>query len=136
MALPVRVIGRQVAITTTGLIGGGNSVTIWQELGLTFAADTANATAADSTLNETVITTMMLEGTLSGFLGVINSGATLPLVGAAVAGLAVAVGADSVIPSLTNYTNMKITRAEYRLSGEPGTFSLAFRSGVLIGAPF
>lgn len=125
-----RIIGRQLTVTCSG------TKTIWQELSLTFTADTANATAADSIINEVVITTMMLEFTLSGFLGSVNNGGTLPQVGAVISDFAVAVGADSVVPSLTNYTTIKVIRAEYRFEAGPGNFNLSGRSGVLNTAPF
>lgn len=129
-----RIIGRQLTLTVTGF--PANTATIWQNLTVGFTGNTANATAADSTLDEVVLTTALLEASIDGYLGSVNNGGTLPAVGATVTNLAVAVGADSVIPSLTNYTNIKVIKADYKFQQEPSTWALSLRSGVLNSLAF
>jgi hypothetical protein len=101
-----RIIGRDLTVTASG------TKTIWNSFNVNFTANTDNATAADSTLDEVVITTKLAEVTCGGFLGSVNNGGTLPAIGATISDLAVAVGADTVIPSVGAYTNMKVLTAK------------------------
>src|SRR5689334_6257501 len=102
-----RIIGRQLTVTADG------AKTIWDTVSLNFTNDTDDATASDSTLNEVVNTTKMVEGTVSGWLGSVNNGGTLPAIGDAISDLAIAVSTDAVIPSLTSFTNIKVTKVSY-----------------------
>lgn len=120
-----RIIGRDLTVTAAG------SKTKWNDISLTFTANTDNGTAADSTQDEVVITTIILEGSISGFLGSVNNGATLPAVKDTISDLAVTVGADSVLPSLAAYTNIKVLKCAYNFKAGPADFSFDFRSGVL-----
>lgn len=120
-----RIIGRQLTVTCDG------AKTIWNTLSLDFAFDNDAASAADSTLNEIVHTTKQLSGTLTGFLGSVNNGGTLPEVGDTISDLAAAVGADTILPSLAAYTNIKVTTVNYSTQQGPATWSFSFRSGVL-----
>jgi hypothetical protein len=120
-----RIIGRQLTVTADG------AKTIWDTVSLNFTNDTDDATASDSTLNEVVNTTKMVEGTVSGWLGSVNNGGTLPAIGDAISDLAIAVSTDAVIPSLTSFTNIKVTKVSYDFKKGPATFSFDFRSGVL-----
>jgi hypothetical protein len=65
-------------------------------------------------------------------LGATNNGATLPMPGDVIADLSIEVGEDSVIPSLTGYTNIKVIGpVEYTFGKGPAGASFRFRSGVL-----
>ena len=120
-----RIIGRQLTVTCTG------AKTIWDRLGLKFEFQTADASAADSTLDEAVFTRKLLTGNLSGFLGSVNNGGTLPAVGDTISDLAVAVSADTTIPSLAAYTNIKVLDASYDYEAGPAKWGFSFRSGLL-----
>lgn len=120
-----RIIGRDLTVTADG------AKTIWDTFSLTFEFNNEGATAADSTLDEIVNTTKILSGSCSGFLGSVNNGGTLPAIGDAISDLAVAVGSDTVLPSLTAFTNIKVTNVKYDFKAGPATFSFDFRSGVL-----
>jgi hypothetical protein len=120
-----RIIGRQITLTASG------AKTIWDKASLKFSENNSNATAADSTLDEIVHTTKMVSGTISGFLGSVNNGGTLPAIGDTISDLAIAVSTDTVIPSLTAYTNIKVTNVNYDFDQGPGKYSFDFRSGVL-----
>lgn len=120
-----RIIGRNLTVTVAGV------KTIWTDLSLSFSADEDNATAADSVLRESVFTTASLEGTLSGYQGSVNHGGTLPALGDAISDLAVAEGANSLIPSLASYTNIKVSKVDYRWQQGPATWEFSFGSGKL-----
>ncbi len=120
-----RVIGRDVTVTCSG------TKTLWNSLNISFAFDTEDATAADSTINEGVFTTKGLTLELTGFLGYTNNGGTLPAIGDTISDLAVAVSSDTLIPSLTAYTNIKVTDVKYDWSKGPAVFTVSARSGML-----
>ena len=120
-----RIIGRQVTVTCAG------TKTIWDKLSADFTFETENATASDSTLTEKVFTTKLFKGQLSGFLGSVNNGGTLPAIGDTISDFAIAVGADSTIPSPSSFTNIKVLSVKYEFSKGPATFSLDFESGLL-----
>lgn len=129
MALPARITGPQYNITAnTGTL---TSITKWQTVKTSFAKAEEDATAADSTLTEAVFTTKQVTITVTGFLGTVNNGATLPMPGDSLTGFAVAVGADNVLPSLTDYTNIKVQSVDYDKAKGPGTFSFTAQSGKL-----
>ncbi len=120
-----RVIGRDVTVTCD------STKTLWNSLNISFAKDTEDATAADSTINEAVFTTKGLTLELTGFLGYTNNGGTLPEIGDTISDLAVAVSSDTLIPALTDFTNIKVTDVKYDWQKGPATFSLTARSGML-----
>ena len=120
-----RIIGRDVAITCDG------SKTIWSTATLDFNSTTEDATAADSTISEDVFTTKRLKLTLTGLLGSVNNGGTLPAVGATISDLAVKVGTDSILPDLTDYTDIKVTDVKYEAKKGPATWSVEAMSGLL-----
>ena len=120
-----RIIGRQLTVTADG------AVTIWDTVACAIKFNTEDATASDSTLDEAVNTTKMLTGTVSGFLGSVNNGGTLPAIGDVISDLNVAVGADTVIPVISAFTNIKVTDVKYDFKKGPGTWSFDFRSGML-----
>lgn len=120
-----RIIGRDITITCDG------TKTIWDTLKTDFKLNTSDATASDSTLEEGTFTTKRLSGTLTGLLGVINNGGTLPAIGDTISDFAVAVGADTVYPSLAAYTNIKVTDVSYDHGADSGKYSFSFMSGML-----
>jgi hypothetical protein len=120
-----RIIGPQLAVTADG------GKTIWDTISLNLTKNKVDATASDSTLEEGVFTNKKLTGTISGWLGSVNNGGTLPDVGDTISDLAVAVGADTVLPSLTAYTNIKVTNTKYDFSAGPAKWSFDFESGML-----
>lgn len=120
-----RLIGRNLTVTADG------GKTIWTNLRATIRDNTDDATAADSTLDEVVRTQGILEGELSGFLGAVNNGGTLPAKGDSITDFAVTAGADSVIPDISGFTNIKVLSVQYDFARGPATFNLQFRSGVL-----
>lgn len=120
-----RIIGRQLTVTCDG------TKTIWDRLGLKFEYQTADASAADSTLDEAVFTRKLMTGNLAGFLGSVNNGGTLPEAGDTISDLAVAVSSDTTIPSLTAYTNIKVLDCSYDYEAGPAKWAFSFRSGML-----
>jgi len=120
-----RYIGRDLTITADG------AKTIWNTFSITIRDNTEDATASDSTLDEIVRTTEILEGECTGFVGSVNNAGTLPAKGDAITDLAVAAGADTLLPTITGFTNIKVTDVTYDFARGPATFRFAFRSGVL-----
>lgn len=120
-----RIIGQQLIPTIN------NVQTLWQQFDITIRDNTENATASDSSLDEVVRTTQILDGTCTGFLGAVNHGGTLPAKGDLIDDLSVNVGTDSVLPSLTEFTNIRVTEVSYNFKQGPATFRFKFRSGVL-----
>lgn len=120
-----RIIGRDLAIVCAG------SKTIWDTLKTDFKFNKADATASDSTLEEGTFSTKKLTGVLTGYLGIINNGGTLPAIGDTISDFSVKVGADSVYPSLAAYTNIKVTDVSYDHGKDSGKYSISFESGML-----
>ncbi|RYG53557.1 hypothetical protein EON80_32595 [bacterium] len=121
-----RIIGRDGVLTCDGI------KTKWQTASVTITRNTENATASDSEDDEVVRTTRLLSGTITGYLGAANNGATLPVEGDAITDFDFIVETDeSVFPDIADYTNVKVTNVKYDLVLGPATFSFDFRSGVL-----
>ena len=121
-----RVIGRDGVLTCDG------TKTKWLTASVTVSSNTENATAADSELDEVVRTTKLLAGTVTGYLGAANNGATLPQEGDTITDLDFLVETDeSVFPDISDFTNVKVLSTKYDLALGPGSFSFDFRSGVL-----
>lgn len=120
-----RIIGRQLTVVCDG------TKTIWDRLSLKFEYQTADASAADSTLDEGVFTRKLLTGNLGGFLGSVNNGGTLPAIGDTISDLAVKVSTDSTIPDVSGFTNIKVLDASYDYDGNPAKWGFSFRSGML-----
>jgi len=121
-----RIIGRDGVLTCDGV------KTKWLTASVTIMSNTENATAADSTLDEVVRTTKMLSGTITGYLGAANNGATLPQEGDVISDFDFMVETDeSVFPDISDFTNVKVLSTKYDLALGPANFSFDFRSGVL-----
>lgn len=121
-----RIIGNQLTVTADGV------KTKWRDFSITFNEVADNASAADSTEDEEVNKRKFITGKCTGFLGSVNNGGTLPQIGDAISDLAVAVGSDTVIPSLSGYTNIKVVAPiNYNFVDGPATFEFNFRSGRL-----
>lgn len=123
-----RVTGNIVTVTI------GSSVTKWRTISITEDEDTADAKAADSVEREDVWTARGINGTVTGFLGAVNNGSTLPALGdvLAVANIHVKIGLDSVTQAFTGYTNVKVVGPKtYDFSADPATFTWNFKSGRL-----
>lgn len=120
-----RIIGRDLGVTIA------TAKTIWDTVKIDFKFATEGATASDSVLDEDVFTTKRLSGTLTGYMGSVNNGTTLPAIGDAITDLAVKVGVDSTLPSLTAYTNIKVMDVSYDYSKGPAKFTVSFQSGML-----
>lgn len=121
-----RIVGTQLTVTADGV------KTLWQNFEISFEEETKDASAADSDEAEDVHVRRRLTGKCTGFLGAVNNGGTLPMIGDAISDLAVAVGADSALPSLTGYTNIKVVGpVKYSFQDGPATFEFNFKSGRL-----
>lgn len=124
-----RIIGRDLTVTATA--GTLTSLTIWNTVKVAFKKTDEDATAADSILDEGVFTTKRAVFTVDGYQGAINNGTTLPAVGDTIAGFATAVGADSTLPDLSAYTNIKVLTVDYDYKKGPATFTFTAQSGML-----
>lgn len=120
-----KIVGHQLDVTASG------DITDWQDFGITITDNTSDATGSDSTQDEVVVETERLELECSGFLGSANNGGTLPAKGDLITDLAVKVGADSVLPNISRFSNIRITEVKYDFKKGPANFSFKARSGVL-----
>lgn len=120
-----RIIGRDIAVTCA------TAKTIWNEVAVNFGGSEEEATASDSTLDEGVFTVKILTLRLTGFLGSVNNGTTLPARGDTISDLAIKVSADNVLPSVAAYTNLKVLTCNFDFRRGPSTFEFTARSGML-----
>lgn len=120
-----RIIGRDITLSD------GTAYSRWLTCQVTETTETPSATAADSIQGQAVFTTRQIEGTITGYLGAasVGSGGYLPLLGDAVTFTAT-VGADS-IRDFSGYDDVKVTSVQMSLQGDPATYSISFRSGML-----
>jgi hypothetical protein len=112
----------------------GSTITRWATFVFRIVEGaTADPNVADSLEDETIITKTRIEFTCTGMLGALNNAGTLPFPGDTIlaADLALAIGADSLLPSLSGYTNIKIVLPwEISAAQDPMSWSIAGRSGV------
>lgn len=123
-----RIIGQQLTIKI------GDSITKWREISVVINESTDDAQGSDEYEEGVVRVGGHIEIKVTGFLGAVNNGATLPMPGDEIlpADLSIAVGADTVLPVLTQYTNIKVVAPiNYNFTKGAATFEFNARSAVL-----
>lgn len=108
-------------------------LTKWKDFEISFQEKTDDANSSDSYLDEEVPIRKWIDGRVTGFLGAVNNGATLPHPGDIIH-LSASVGGQSVIPDLTPYGPISVKApVKYNFAAGPATFEFGFRSGRLGG---
>lgn len=128
--------GRDITITFDG------GVTRWKSYSMSINRATTDASGADSDYDEVLRTRKMMEITLTGLVGANVSternfstspggGTTLPDEGDVITDWDVAAGADTILPDITEFENIRVLTM--RLTGDEGAqqWELTARSGVL-----
>jgi hypothetical protein len=134
--LPERVVGHLITIGhKIDDAASASELTDWDTVGFTERDNTSDAGGSDSTQDEVVVETEILEIDASGFLGSSNNAGTLPQKGDLLTLITAKVGTDSIIPDYSRYQNVRITEAKYDLAKGAGKFSWKARSGVLNRIP-